>query len=85
MLLKISTNEESYRLKFGAILWMNSHAIIPWMKRAGMPYFGSGNLNHFITRMKYYIVDKCGIENLNDIDITLVSLSRIRIINKSIV
>lgn len=50
-----------------------SDAVIPWLKSAGMPYFdfGSGNLNHLIPRMKFYIADKFGIQNLNDIDITL--------------
>ena len=35
--------------------------------------FGSGNLNHLIPRMKFYIAEKLGIDNLNDIDITLVA------------
>lgn len=50
-----------------------SDAVIPWLKSAGMSYFdfGSGNLNHLIPRMKFYIADKFGIENLNLIDITL--------------
>lgn len=52
-----------------------SDAVIPWLKSAGMPFFdfGSGNLNHLIPRMKFYVAGKCGIENLNDIDITLVA------------
>ena len=52
-----------------------SDAVIPWLKSAGMPYFdfGSGNLNHLIPRMKFFIAEKFGIENLNDIDITLVA------------
>ena len=52
-----------------------SDAVIPWLKSAGMPYFdfGSGNLNHLIPRMKFYVAEKCGIDNLNDIDITLVA------------
>jgi hypothetical protein len=52
-----------------------SDAVIPWLKSAGMAYFdfGSGNLNHLIPRMKFYIAEKFGIENLNDIDITLVA------------
>ena len=52
-----------------------SDAIIPWLKSAGKAYFdfGSGNLNHLIPRMKFYVVDKFGIENLNEIDITLVA------------
>lgn len=52
-----------------------SDAVIPWLKSAGMPYFdfGSGNLNHLIPRMKFFIADKYGINNLNDIDITLVA------------
>lgn len=50
-----------------------SDAVIPWLKSAGMAYFdfGSGNLNHLIPRMKFYIADKYRIDNLNDIDITL--------------
>ena len=50
-----------------------SDAVIPWLKSAGMAYFdfGSGNLNHLIPRMKFYISEKFGIGNLNDIDITL--------------
>lgn len=52
-----------------------SDAVIPWLKSAGNAYFdfGSGNLNHLIPRMKFYIADKYGIENLNEIDITLNS------------
>ena len=40
-----------------------------------MPYFdfGSGNLNHLIPRMKFFVAEKFGIDNLNDIDITLVA------------
>lgn len=52
-----------------------SDAVIPWLKSAGMPYFdfGSGNLNHLVPRMKFYVAEKCGIDNYNDIDITLVA------------
>ena len=52
-----------------------SDAVIPWLKSAGMSYFdfGSGNLNHLIPRMKFYVAEKFGINNLNDIDITLVA------------
>ena len=52
-----------------------SDAVIPWLKSAGMPYFdfGSGNLNHLIPRMKFFVAEKFGIENLNNIDITLVA------------
>lgn len=52
-----------------------SDAVIPWLKSAGMAYFdfGSGNLNHLIPRMKFFIADKFGFDNLNDIDITLVA------------
>ena len=52
-----------------------SDAVIPWLKSAGMAYFdfGSGNLNHLIPRMKFFIAEKYGIDNLNDIDITLVA------------
>ena len=40
-----------------------------------MPYFdfGSGNLNHLIPRMKFFVAEKFDIKNLNDIDITLVA------------
>lgn len=50
-----------------------SDAVIPWLKSAGRAYFdfGSGNLNHLIPRMKFYIASKYKIKNLNDIDITL--------------
>lgn len=50
-----------------------SDAVIPWLKSAGRSYFdfGSGNLNHLIPRMKFYIAEKFGISNLNDIDVTL--------------
>lgn len=52
-----------------------SDAVIPWLKSAGMAYFdfGSGNLNHLIPRMKFYIAQKYGIENINDLDITFVA------------
>ena len=52
-----------------------SDAVIPWLKSAGMPYFdfGSGNLNHLIPRMKFFVAQKFGIKNLNGIDITLVA------------
>lgn len=52
-----------------------SDAVIPWLKSAGMPYFdfGSGNLNHLIPRMKFFVAEKFDIKNLNDIDITLVA------------
>lgn len=52
-----------------------SDAVIPWLKSAGMAYFdfGSGNLNHLIPRMKFYIAEKYDIDNFNDIDITLVA------------
>jgi hypothetical protein len=51
-----------------------SDAVIPWLKSAGMAYFdfGSGNLNHLIPRIKFYVAEKIGILNLNDIDVTLV-------------
>lgn len=50
-----------------------SDAVIPWLKSAGKSYFdfGSGNLNHLIPRMKFYISEKFGIKNLNEIDVTL--------------
>ena len=50
-----------------------SDAVIPWLKSAGKDYFdfGSGNLNHLIPRMKFYIASQYEIDNLNDIDVTL--------------
>lgn len=52
-----------------------SDVVIPWLKSAGKSYFdfGSGNLNHLIPRMKFYIASKYKIDNLNDIDITLAA------------
>jgi len=50
-----------------------SDAVIPWLKASGLPYFefGSGNLNHLVPRMKFHIAEYFGIDNLNDIDVTL--------------
>lgn len=50
-----------------------SDAVIPWLKASGLAYFdfGSGNLNHLIPRMKFYIAEKYSVDNLNDIDVTL--------------
>lgn len=50
-----------------------SDAVIPWLKSAGKLYpdFGSGNLNHLIPRIKFYVGEQCKITNLNDIDVTL--------------
>lgn len=52
-----------------------SDAVIPWIKSAlGYTFdFGSGNLNHLIPRMKFYIAEKFGITDLEDIDITLAT------------
>lgn len=52
-----------------------SDAVIPWIKSAlGYTFdFGSGNLNHLIPRMKFHIAEKFGIDNLNDIDISLAA------------
>ena len=52
-----------------------SDAVIPWLKSAGMPYFdfGSGNLNHLIPRIKFAVSKQFGVENLNDLDVTLVA------------
>ena len=46
-----------------------SDAVIPWLKSAGKSYFdfGSGNLNHLIPRMKFYISEKFGIDEGQDI------------------
>ena len=50
-----------------------SDAVIPWLKSAGLCYFdfGSGNLNHLIPRMKFYLAKKYEIANLNEIDMTI--------------
>ena len=50
-----------------------SDAVIPWLKSSVKTYFdfGSGNLNHLIPRMKFYIAEKYGMTNLNEIDVTL--------------
>ena len=50
-----------------------SDAVIPWLKSAGLCYFdfGSGNLNHLIPRMKFYLAKKYAIANLNEIDMTI--------------
>lgn len=52
-----------------------SDAVIPWIKGAlGYTFdFGSGNLNHLIPRMKFYVAEKYGVDNLNDIDIILAT------------
>ncbi|MBQ4279795.1 MAG: hypothetical protein IJC16_07580 [Rikenellaceae bacterium] len=59
----------------GAIVINTSYsdAVIPWLRSAGRAYpdFGSGNLNHLIPRMKFHLADRFGIDNLNDIDVTL--------------
>lgn len=69
---------EAYRMADANAIAINtsySDAVIPWLKSAGMQFFdfGSGNLNHLIPRMKFYISEKLGIENTNDIDITLAT------------
>ncbi len=52
-----------------------SDAVIPWLKSAGelFPDFGSGNLNHLIPRIKFYIAEQYRVDNLNDIDVTLAT------------
>lgn len=52
-----------------------SDAVIPWLKSAGRSYFdfGSGNLNHLIPRIKFYIAEQFNIHNLNDIDVTIAT------------
>ena len=69
---------EAYEKAGGNAISINtsySDAVIPWLKSSGMAYFdfGSGNLNHLIPRMKFFVAEKFGIDNLNDIDITLVA------------
>lgn len=50
-----------------------SDVVIPWLKSAGKAYFdfGSGNLNHLVPRMKFYMAKEFNIDNLNEIDVTL--------------
>ena len=52
-----------------------SDAVIPWLKSAGRCYFdfGSGNLNHLIPRIKFAVAEEFGVDNLNEIDVTLVA------------
>lgn len=40
-----------------------SDAVIPWLKSAELPYFdfGSGNLNHLIPRMKFYVSESMAL------------------------
>lgn len=67
---------EGYRMAGCRAIVINtsySDAVIPWLKSAGelFPDFGSGNLNHLIPRIKFYIAEQYQIDNLNDIDVTL--------------
>lgn len=67
---------EAYRLSACGAISINtsySDAVVPWLKSAGKAYFdfGSGNLNHLIPRMKFYIASQYGIMDINEIDITL--------------
>lgn len=50
-----------------------SDVVNPWLKSAGKAYFdfGSGNLNHLVPRMKFYMAKKFNIDKLNEIDVTL--------------
>lgn len=52
-----------------------SDAVIPWLKSAGRCYFdfGSGNLNHLIPRIKFAVAKEYEVDNLNEIDVTLVA------------
>ena len=52
-----------------------SDAVIPWIKATGIPTFdfGSGNLNHLIPRIKFYIAEKFDIDSLDKIDVTLAA------------
>lgn len=52
-----------------------SDAVIPWLKSAGKSYFdfGSGNLNHLVPRIKFYIAKQFNIHNFNDIDVTIAT------------
>lgn len=48
-----------------------SDAIIPWLKSAGKAYpdFGSGNLNHLVSRMKFAVADMLGVDDYWNVDI----------------
>lgn len=52
-----------------------SDAANPWLKTAGVAYpdFGSGNVNHLIPRIKFYIAEKFDISDLNAIDVTFAT------------
>lgn len=69
---------EAYELAESRAITINtsySDAVIPWLKSAGKAYFdfGSGNLNHLIPRIKFYVAEKCNINDLNGIDVTLAA------------
>lgn len=66
----------AYRMTQNDAITINtsySDAVIPWLKSAGLDYFdfGSGNLNHLIPRLKFYIAKKFSISDFNKIDVTL--------------
>ena len=67
---------EAYAISDSSAITINtsySDVVIPWLKSAGKAYFdfGSGNLNHLIPRMQFYMAKKFCIDNLNEIDVTL--------------
>lgn len=69
---------EAYELAGSQAITINtsySDAVIPWLKSAGKAYFdfGSGNLNHLIPRMKFYVAEKGAINDINEIDITIAT------------
>ena len=52
-----------------------SDAVIPWIKSAGLSYpdFGSGNVNHLISRIKLEVAEEIGAGNINNINIVLAT------------
>lgn len=67
---------EAYELAESRAITINtsySDAVIPWLKSAVKACFdfGSGNLNHLIPRIRFYVAEKYSIDDLNQIDITL--------------
>ena len=69
-------------LKYGSISWSNLRAYGIWTplsiryaknkwRHTIRPTVSSGNLNHLVPRIKFYIAEKYGIKNFNDIDVTI--------------
>ena len=69
---------EAYEMAGSRAITINtsySDAVIPWLKSVGKAFFdfGSGNLNHLIPRIRFYVAEKWGIDDLNAIDVTLAA------------